>query len=136
MAPGTVGTLAAWGAVSYGSGLPAWVWIPIGLGAFALGIPAVHRVHRRTGVVDPGWVVLDEAAAYWLAYGLLGGGAFELQAAVFFVFRLFDVWKPWPIRPLERRWHNGFGVMADDLVAALYTSGVVWLALQWRGVGT
>ena len=47
--------------------------------------------------------------------------------AGFFLFRLFDVWKPFPVRQLERRYQNGFGNMADDLLAGIYANIVLQL---------
>jgi phosphatidylglycerophosphatase A len=48
----------------------------------------------------------------------------------FLLFRLFDIWKPYPIRQLDKRFKNGLGVMLDDLLAAVYTMLSVQLLMQ------
>lgn len=133
LAPGTVGTLAAWGAVAGATAWPAWAWAALGIAALVLGTAATHLALVRTGSDDPGWVVIDEAAAYWLGFAALGGGGIGAQAALFVAFRLFDILKPPPARWAERRLPGAWGVMADDLVAAAYAAAVVgglraWLA--------
>jgi phosphatidylglycerophosphatase A len=74
-------------------------------------------------------MVWDEIVAFWLVLALLPRD-FGWQAAGFALFRLFDIAKPPPIRAFERRFHGGFGVMFDDLLAAAYT--LVVLALVKR----
>jgi phosphatidylglycerophosphatase A len=53
--------------------------------------------------------------------------------AAFFLFRLFDIWKPWPINRIEKRLQNGLGVMLDDLLAASYTVLTIVLAHRLFG---
>jgi len=126
LAPGTVGTLAAWplGALVAPSYL-ALAAAPL----FAIGIWACSVTGRHLGVADHRAMVWDEMVAFWLVLALLPR---ELgwQAAGFALFRLFDIAKPPPIRAFERRFHGGFGVMFDDLLAAAYT--LVVLALVKR----
>ncbi len=103
------------------------------VGIWASGVEALRR-----GAEDPGPVVIDEVAGQWLCYltalpftALTGGGLSLLlfTAGGFFGFRLFDVWKPWPISRLERL-PGGVGIVADDLAAGAL-AGVV-LAIGWR----
>lgn len=90
----------------------------IPLAVWACGVEALRR-----GAADPGPVVLDEVAGQWLALAVLvvahprGVRPHDL-AASFLLFRLFDIWKPWPIRLLERL-PGGWGIVADDLGAGL-----------------
>jgi phosphatidylglycerophosphatase A len=119
-APGTFGTLAALGLYwLFALVLPplgvAFVAIPL----FFLGIWAAERTARDLGVQDHGSIVIDEIAAF-LPLAALASASLVLQALAFGLFRLFDIWKPPPIRLLERRLTGGFGVMFDDLVAACY----------------
>ena len=116
-APGTVGSLAAL--------LPWWLWLRdlpdsgyalVLVAGFALGVLASRWVIARTGIADPGFVVWDEFIGLWLALWLLPAG-WPWIAAGFALFRLFDIWKPWPIRWFDRNVHGGLGVMLDDLVA-------------------
>ncbi len=92
-------------------------------GISLVGVLASAAVARRAGDEDPGIVVIDEIAGQLLTflfvpvdtYTLLGGTA---------LFRLFDIFKPYPIRKLERLPH-GAGIMADDLLAGVYANLVL-----------
>jgi len=121
VAPGTAGTLLAWvlGALLLLAGLPAWVQFLAIAAAFALGVWACAVTGRHLGVADHGAMVWDEIVAFLLMLAVLPA-SLAWQAAAFVLFRLLDVAKPPPIRWLERRFHGGFGVMADDLLAAGY----------------
>ena len=74
---------------------------------------------------DPGQVVFDEIAAFSVVFLFV---PISLRSAIlgFLLFRLFDVWKPWPARRLERL-PGGLGIMADDFAAAVYAAGGLWL---------
>ena len=131
-APGTFGTLL---------GVPldwaARVALPVG-GRFALcfvlfllGIWAAGVAGRALGAEDHGGIVCDEAVAFMLVLLMVPGG--WLWAGVGFVaFRLFDIWKPFPIRQVERAVKGGIGVMIDDILAAAYAIGLVWLVYATR----
>ena len=103
------------------------------VGAWASDVEA----KRRDGQ-DPGPVVIDEVAGQWLtmapALALLGSqtplALAAAAAAGFFLFRFFDVAKPWPVRGLEKL-HGGIGIMADDLAAAVYAAIPLGLVLYW-----
>jgi len=119
-APGTAGTLLAWALGALLLLAPAWVQLAaIALG-FVLGVWACSVTGRHLGVADHGAMVWDEVIAFLLILIVLPG-TFAWQAAGFVLFRLFDIVKPPPIRWFERRFHAGFGVMLDDLLAAAYT---------------
>ena len=121
-APGTAGTLLAW-PVGWLLGLesapPGVVLGAIAL-AFALGIWACSVTGRNLGAADHGGMVWDEFVAFLLVLAILPH-SLAWQAAAFVLFRFFDILKPPPIRWFERRYHGGFGVMFDDLLAAGYT---------------
>jgi phosphatidylglycerophosphatase A len=120
-APGTFGTLLAW---PIGWFLGASFSAPVLLGViallFALGVWACGVTGRHLGVHDHGAMVWDEVVAFLLILAIMPGNL-AWQAAAFVLFRFFDILKPAPIRWLERRFHGGFGVMVDDLLAAGYT---------------
>ena len=128
-APGTWGTLAGWGAFIL---LLEPLSLPLRLlavvVAFALGIWACDQTGRDLGVADHGGMVWDEVAAIWLVLSLVPAG-WMAQGAAFLLFRLFDIVKPPPIRQFDARLKNGFGVMLDDLLAALY---VLLLFALWN----
>lgn len=123
-APGTFGTLAAvplWYLMAQTS-LP--VYLVLILAAFVIGIWLCGRTSRDLGVHDHGGIVWDEFVGYWITmiavpvdwiWALLG----------FILFRLFDIWKPWPIRPVDRRVHGGLGIMLDDVLAGVFAALVL-----------
>jgi phosphatidylglycerophosphatase A len=124
--PGTWGTALAWllydllfptGARDLGTAL-----LVVAV-AFMLGTWATQRAALLLGEADPGVIVVDEIVAFWLVLVFLppGQGGLLIQSVAFLLFRLFDVTKPPPIRQIDARWKNAFGVMADDVVAAFYT---------------
>lgn len=130
-APGTWGSLAA---------LPL-AWLLLALGGqwllllavaliFALGLWAADRYMKAVGLHDPVAVVIDEVAGQWLTLAIapLDPLAFLLG---FVLFRVADVLKPWPASWLDRRVGGAFGVMIDDVDAAVYAGGVlaivIWL---------
>lgn len=91
------------------------------------GIPICDLAGRRLGHADHPAVVWDEIAAFPVVMiGLSAEPAWIL--AGFGVFRLFDILKPWPISALEKRLPGGLGVMADDLLAALFACAVLHAA--------
>jgi len=87
---------------------------------FALGVAAAGHVARRLGIEDPGLVVADEVVGMWVS--LLGLPLTGVTAAAGFVlFRVFDVFKPYPARDLERL-PGGWGIMCDDVMAGVYAN--------------
>lgn len=132
--PGTWGSLAA---------LPcAWairlLWGDPGLAAaavlvFALGCWAASVAAAASGRDDPGAIVIDEVAAQFLAL-LAAPADWRGYAAAFVLFRLFDIWKPFPIRRVERSVPGGLGIMLDDVLAAVYAMIVLLLAGGALGV--
>lgn len=128
--PGTWGSLAA---LPFAVGI-SWLGGPWLLAAatvlvFLVGIWASEIYARRLGHEDPGSVVVDEVAGQWLT---LVPVALQLEyyPLAFVLFRLFDILKPWPINWADRKLKGGFGIMADDILAAGYAvavlSAVIW----------
>jgi phosphatidylglycerophosphatase A len=132
-APGTFGSLAGvllfWVLAQSGPDLAALL-IFIAL-CFVIGIWACAQTGRKLGAADHGSIVWDEIVAVWWVLAFTPAGWLWWLAA-FGLFRFFDILKPWPIRWFDTRFKNGFGVMFDDLLAALYTLLVIkgW---QWLG---
>ena len=106
--PGTWGSLAAtvaWFAVADGTHASAavvvWGTLTAAVLATLVGIPASTIVERESGKEDPGYVVVDEVAGQWIV--LIGCPVnWEHALLGLALFRLFDIWKPWPVRKLER----------------------------------
>jgi len=119
VAPGTFGTLVAiplaWWLRGYGD----LVFLAAIAGFFLIGIWAAEITSRDLGVADSGAIVWDEVVAFLLVLFFVGDDRTRVAFA-FLAFRLFDIVKPPPIRQLDATLKNGFGVMADDVVAAGY----------------
>ncbi|HEY5762605.1 MAG TPA: phosphatidylglycerophosphatase A [Rhodocyclaceae bacterium] len=131
VASGTVGTLFAWASFPLLQGLFGDVELLVFLVlAFLFGILACHRTGRALGVVDHGVIVWDEIVPFWLVL-LLTPEGWLWQTAAFFLFRFFDIVKLPPAGYFDREVKNGFGVMADDLFAALHTLLVIAAAKLW-----
>jgi phosphatidylglycerophosphatase A len=120
-APGTAGTLLAWPiGWFFGGAYPPMVLFAVIAALFLVGVWACEVTGRRLGVPDHGAMVWDEFVAFLLVLAIVPRGL-DWQLAAFILFRAFDIAKPPPIRWFERRFHGGFGVMFDDLLAAGYT---------------
>lgn len=128
-APGTMGTLAAVPLAVALKLLPVPLFWPLLLLFFLLGVHLCEVTSRRLGQHDPGGIVWDEMVAYWLTVALLPLHWAWLLAA-FVLFRVFDIFKPWPIRWVEKRFGGGLGIMLDDVVAAAYAIILLKLA-EW-----
>lgn len=120
VAPGTMGTLAA---VPFIFALKALggpgFWVALVL-LFILGVQLCGSVSRKLGVHDHGGIVWDEMVGYWLSAAFVPL-QWQWLLAAFLLFRLFDILKPWPIRQLDKKVSGGFGIMIDDVVAAIFT---------------
>ena len=126
-APGTWGTLVAIPfyllALQLG-GTPAVLGCSLVL--FIAGIWASSIAGRALGVADHGGIVIDEIAAFVLVLGFTPAGLPWFVVA-FVLFRCFDILKPWPISYVDRTLKGGFGVMFDDLLAALAAIAILLL---------
>jgi phosphatidylglycerophosphatase A len=115
----------------------------IAVAAAVCGVWASAAEASRRDGRDPGPVVIDEVAGQWLccATGLVllaPDGPYELAifaAAAFFLFRLFDVLKPWPVNRLEHL-AGGLGIVADDLAAGILSGAVLVLLWRWLMPGS
>ena len=128
-APGTFGTAAAIPLYWLMQPLSAPWYAATTVLLFVLGVAICTRVVTVLGLVDPPSVVWDEIVGYLVTLFMAPGG-WEYMALGFVLFRLFDVWKPYPIYLLERL-PRGWGVMADDALAGVYAAlclqGLAWL---------
>ncbi|MDR2219184.1 MAG: phosphatidylglycerophosphatase A [Methylobacillus sp.] len=120
VAPGTLGTLVAF-PLFYGMMAIAPEWhLPLIALLFLIGIPICGATGRALGVQDHGGIVWDEIVAMLLVLEFTPM-SWPWWLAAFVLFRFFDILKPFPIRQCDRRLKGGFGVMFDDLLAAIYT---------------
>ena len=129
--PGTAGSLGA-----LLVGIPLALYLEWPAAAFALlalallgpAIWAADRMAREGGSKDPQIVVVDEVVGQWIA--LAGAPLLNWQyiLGAFVLFRLFDIWKPWPVSWADRSIAGGLGVMADDMLAGLLAGLLLVLA--------
>ncbi|MDQ3071544.1 MAG: phosphatidylglycerophosphatase A [Acidobacteriota bacterium] len=131
IAPGTFGSAAgvALFLLLRATEIP-WIEPPVIVLLFIAGTWAGNVAERYFGGIDPGPVVIDEVLGMLITLmfvpvtwaGVLLG---------FLVFRVLDVFKPWPARQMENL-HGGIGVMADDAMAGVYGNLIMWFAV-WYG---
>ena len=134
IAPGTVGSAA--GLIVY---LLVWwtkspiVEVALIVAVFAAGTWAATHAERFFGGIDPGPVVIDEVLGMLVTLAFIPAG-WSAVLAGFFLFRVFDVVKPYPANRLEK-FHGGFGIMADDAMAGVYANLslrlLMWLLPAW-----
>ena len=131
-APGTAGTLAAIPLYLVLSQFSRPVYL-IGLVVIVLaGIWICGRASAKLGSHDHPGIVWDEFAGYLLTMLPAGGGPVSILAG-FVLFRLFDIWKPWPISLADRKVGGGLGIMLDDLLAAV--PAAIGLVIVMRYIG-
>ncbi len=118
VAPGTFGTLAAVALYLLLPTMSVLVYCVFLLLTFALGVWLCERTARDIGVHDHGGIVWDEFVGYWLTMLLAPPGWLWIVLG-FVLFRFFDIVKPWPIRWLDANVEGGFGIMIDDVLAAI-----------------
>jgi len=133
-APGTAGTVVAIPLAIVLVPLPPLLAVVVVMSLFVVGIPLCRFAANVLGESDPGAIVWDEIVGFCLAAVLAPKGSLWFLAA-FLAFRFFDIFKPWPIRWLDRRVGGGIGIMSDDLVAALYAAALLRL-IEWGGSRT
>lgn len=125
-APGTFGTLAAIPVYLLCAQLPVMAYLLAVAAAFALGVYLCGRTARALGVHDHPGIVWDEVVGYLLTMAFAPPGGWWILFG-FACFRLFDIWKPWPIRVCDRHVHGGLGIMLDDLLAGAAAGLIVIL---------
>ncbi len=93
-----------------------------------IGVLASARVSKSSGNEDPSFVVIDEVAGQLLTFLFVPVRWWTLAAGTF-LFRIFDIWKPFPVHNFER-FKNGVGIMADDLAAGVYANLVLQVIIR------
>ncbi len=138
-APGTAGTLLAVALYYALHGLAPLVYIVSTIAVILAGVWLCGRTARDIGVHDHPGIVWDEIAGYFVTMVLAPQGPWWPWVG-FVLFRLFDIWKPFPIRRLDRRLGGGLGIVADDVLAGVYAAVVLqvaaWIVLggpAWAG---
>jgi len=129
-APGTAGTLAAVPLFLLLQPLPLGWYLVVLVGGFLVGVWACGKTARELRDHDPGSIVWDEFLGYLVT--MAGAPPDWLWVLVgFALFRLFDIWKPWPIGVLDAKGRGGLGIMVDDLAAGV----LAWAVLRGLVLG-
>ena len=124
-APGTAGTLAA---------IPLYLWFSLYGNAVYLALLALvcvtgvwicERASRLLGTHDHPGIVWDEFAGFLVTMSVAPAG-WPWLVAGFVLFRLFDIWKPWPVSWADKKLSGGLGIMLDDLLAGLLAAAVMF----------
>jgi phosphatidylglycerophosphatase A len=143
-APGTYGSLLAL-PLAYGIHLVGGFWLLLALTiAAAVGGLISCRQLWRSEDSDPSWIVIDELVGQWIALFPVSYGAAMMSLepwrlwpgwlAAFLLFRLFDIWKPWPVNRADAL-GTPLGIMLDDVLAGVLAAvGVIVLAALYHGV--
>ena len=124
-APGTFGTAAAIPLYLLMAPLSLPLYLALVVVSLVFGVWVCGKAGADLGVHDHGGIVWDEFVGLWITLIAVPAG-WEWIVAGFLLFRLFDIWKPWPIGWADRQVSGGLGVMLDDVIAGLYA----WLILQ------
>lgn len=132
-APGTWGSVAAFPfayIISAYAGFNLFIFATVAL--FFIGMWASGKVEKSAQKKDPGFIVVDEVVGQWVALFPVfflndiynsDPSCFpsaSIATAAFIAFRVFDIWKPWPITFVEKNITGGLGIMLDDVMAGIY----------------
>ena len=133
IAPGTWGSILAvfmaWGIVSIFSHLAL---LTVTIFVFFIGIFASEFCINHFSSSDPKQVVIDEIVAQWLVLLIVPLEPLNYLVG-FIIFRFFDIFKPWPISWIDKNLKGGFGIMADDVLAAVFAMIILYGVSLWTG---
>ncbi|MBT3348121.1 MAG: phosphatidylglycerophosphatase A [Thiotrichales bacterium] len=121
IAPGTAGTLAAIPIYLLIEGLSLPLYLGFILISFLFGVVICGRTGDALGEHDHGGIVWDEFVGFWITMIAAPSGWIWI-ALGFILFRIFDIWKPWPINWADQKVAGGLGVMLDDVIAGVYAA--------------
>ncbi|CUU23192.1 phosphatidylglycerophosphatase A [Duffyella gerundensis] len=125
--PGTMGSLASipfWYLMTF---LPLQIYYLLVLIGISVGVYLCHRTAKDMGVHDHGSIVWDEFIGMWITLMTIPAMKWQWVLIGFITFRIFDMWKPWPIRWFDRNVHGGMGIMVDDIIAGVISAALLYL---------
>jgi phosphatidylglycerophosphatase A len=136
VAPGTAGTLMAVPVYFLLILFPFYVYLAVLCVSLVLGVWLCGASSRKIGVHDHSGIVWDEIVGYLLVMAPFSP-SFTAIVIGFIAFRVFDILKPWPISWLDRRIEGGFGIMLDDVIAALFAVVLmIGILLLWPNLAS
>jgi phosphatidylglycerophosphatase A len=111
--------------------LDVWLYLVVIVAMFAIGVWICQWVVAQLRIDDPSFVVWDEFVGLWITLIplVVMPHSWLWIFAGFILFRIFDIWKPWPVSWADRDIKGGLGVMLDDVVAGVYAAVALWLLL-------
>jgi phosphatidylglycerophosphatase A len=129
--PGTAGSLVALLPWLLLRELDVWLYLVVIVAMFAIGVWICQWVVAQLRIDDPSFVVWDEFVGLWITLIplVVMPHSWLWIFAGFILFRIFDIWKPWPVSWADRDIKGGLGVMLDDVVAGVYAAAALWLLL-------
>ena len=117
-APGTMGTIVAVLIYLLLPSMPPIIYAGLMLLSFVFGIWICGKTAEDLGVHDHGGIVWDEFVGYWITMFMAPSGLFWVLLG-FGLFRLLDIFKPWPIKWADKELAGGLGIMLDDVLAGI-----------------
>ena len=123
-APGTFGTLIAVPIVLFVMQFGFAVHLAFAILAAIFGIYVCGESARRLGVHDHPGIVWDEITGFAVTMLTVPANLYSVVAG-FALFRLLDIWKPWPIREADHSLHGGLGIMLDDVIAGIFAAAIL-----------
>ena len=117
-APGTMGTVVAVLIYLVLPSMPPTIYVGLILLSFVFGIWICGKTAEDLGVHDHGGIVWDEFVGYWVTMFMAPSGLFWVLLG-FVLFRLLDIFKPWPIKWADKELAGGLGIMLDDVLAGI-----------------
>ncbi len=121
--PGTFATLAGVVLFFMLTGLPMWGYLLVTLAVIVFSVWISQWVINQTGLQDPTCVCVDEIAGVLVAF--IGVPLNGWLLVAFLIFRILDIWKPWPFGWMDRNIHGGFGMVLDDVAIGVATAIIV-----------
>jgi len=131
LASGTFGTLWGLPIFYWLSGRPIWFQMAFLVGSILLAILLAGQGEKIWNKKDPSQVVIDEIVGYMAAMVCLPF-SWETAWLGFFIFRVMDIFKPYPIRKIDQNWPGGWGIVLDDVLAGIYTHLLLRLWIYFR----
>ena len=123
-APGTFGTLAAIPLYLLLQYLSLPLYLAVVLVACIIGITICGKTSSDLGVHDHPGIVWDEFCGYWITM-IAAPTGWQWIVVGFVLFRIFDIWKPWPISVADKKLHGGLGIMLDDVIAGVFALAIL-----------
>ncbi|AHN27340.1 Phosphatidylglycerophosphatase A [Gilliamella apicola] len=125
--PGTMGSAMAIPLWLLFNGLQPYLYWVLIVVAFIFGCFLCQKTSDDTHTHDSGHIVWDEFVGMWITLFFIPQISVLWVAIAFVAFRVFDMAKPWPIRWFDKRVPGGFGIMVDDVIAAIFSSVTVYV---------